>query len=161
MFGRERRATAEQVAADLAARILDPETCREAATQLSDRPAPDPVGSCEMAFAGAAILKHVIADTQTEAVAARMTRVVDDAVAETFGGVHTPQTQAHYGSESLREGAANAVQRYLEDAFFARRMAETMGARLAISGRPSTELAKVFSDIVRDTVLTISRTKMV
>jgi len=111
MFGREKRVTAEQLAGDLAARILDPETCREAAARLPGRPTPDPVGSCEMAFAGAATLKHVIADTQSPAIAARMTGAVDAAVADAFGGAHTPETQNHYGPDSPPDAAAKAVER--------------------------------------------------
>lgn len=161
MLGRERRATAEQVAGDLAARILDPESCRAAAACLPGRPTPDPVGSCEMAFAGAATLKHVITDTQTHAHATRMMGIVDQAVADTFGGAHTTRTQDQYGPQSLRDAAANAVELYLGDAFFAGRMAKTMGARLGIAGSPSTEVLKVFSDVVRETALAISRVKII
>jgi len=161
MFGRDRRATAEQVAGDLVARVIDPETCREAAARLPGRPTPDPVGSCEMAFAGAATLKHVISDTQVPAIVARMNGAVDAAVADAFGGPHTPETQEQYGPRSLREAAAQAVERYQGDAFFSKRTAETMGARLGISGRPSMDLTQVFSEITESAVLAISKVKIV
>ena len=161
MFGRAKRETAEQVAGDLAARVLDPEACREAAARLPGRPAPDPVGSCEMAFAGAATLKHVIADTQAPAIAARMTGAVDAAVADAFGGAHTPQTEEHYGPESLREAAAEAVERYRADAFFSKRVAETMNARLGVRGPASPEVARIFSQITEAAVLAISKVKIV
>ena len=160
MFRREKPATAEQVAGDLAARVLDPETCRRAAASLPGRPTPDPVGSCEMAFAGAATLKHVIADTQPPAIAARMGAVVDTAVADAFGGVHTPETGDHYGPESLREAAAKAVERYRGDAFWSKRVAETMAARLGIPGKPSMAVAHIFSDITRHAVLAISKLRI-
>jgi len=161
MFGRARRATAEKVAGDLAAAVLDPETCRAAAARLSGRPSPDPVGSCEMAFAGAATLKHVIADTQSPAIAARMTVAIDAAVADVFGGAHTPQTEAHYGPDSLAQAAAAAVARYQGDAFWSKRLAETLGARLGISEAPSMDVARIFSDITEDSVLAISKFRIV
>ncbi|MEO8927229.1 MAG: hypothetical protein ABI306_08700 [Caulobacteraceae bacterium] len=160
MFGREKRASAEQLARDLAAGILDPEACRTAAARLSNRPTPDPVGSCEMAFAGAATLKHVIDETQPPAIAARMNGVMDAAVAEAFGGVHTAETLDHYGPESLPVAAAAAVERYRGDAFWSKRVAETMAARLEIPGPPSMAVAQVFSEITERAVLAISRVRI-
>ena len=161
MFRREKPAPAEQVARDLALKVIDPETCRATATTLAGRPTPDPIGSCEMAFAGAATLKHVIADTQPPAIAARMNAAVDAAVADAFGGAHTVETRDHYGPESLREAAARAVERYQADAFWSKRVAETMAARLGIPGRPSMEAAQIFSEITRRAVLAISNARIV
>ena len=160
MFRREKPAPAEQIARELAARVLDPDICRRAAAALSGRPIPDPVGSCEMAFAGAGTLKHVIDDTQAAAIAARMNAVVDAAVAETFGGAHTAPTQNHYGPDGLAEAAAKAVERYRADAFWSRRVAETMAARLEIPGKPSAQVAGIFSQITRDAVLAISKARI-
>ncbi len=160
MFRKEKPAPAEQVARELALRVLDPETCRRAAASLPGRPSPDPVGSCEMAFAGAGTLKHVIADTQTPDIAARMNGVVDTAVADAFGGAHTPETRDHYGPESLAQAAAAAVARYQADAFFSKRLVETMGARLGMVGPPSMNVARVFSEITQDSALVISKVKI-
>lgn len=161
MFRREKPAIAEQVARDLALEVIDPEACRRAAGTLRGRPTPDPVGSCEMAFAGAATLKHVIGDTQPPAIAGRMGAAVDAAVADAFGGAHTPETADHYGPEGLREAAAKAVKRYRGDAFWSKRVAETMAARLGIPGKPSAEVAQIFSDITRHAVLAISKLRIV
>ncbi|MGI8840824.1 MAG: hypothetical protein ACR2F8_08620 [Caulobacteraceae bacterium] len=160
MFRKEKRTPAEELARDLAGRVLDPDACRRAAATLPGRPAPDPVGSCEMAFAGAATLKHLIADTQPPAIAARMNGVVDAALAEAFGGANTPETGEHYGQESLPQAAAKAVERYGADAFFSKRVAETVAARLGIAGKPPPRTAQVFSDITRDAALAIAAARI-
>ncbi len=151
---------AEQLARDIAARILDPEVCRAAAAGLPDRPTSDPVGCCELAFAGAGVLKHVIAETQSTTIAARMNAQVDAAVARAFGGAHTLETQDHYGPASLGEAAAAALATYQADAFFSKRMAETLGRRLGTAGPVSTRSTKLFSQITRDIVQALSRDKI-
>jgi hypothetical protein len=161
MFRKEKRTTAEQLGRDLAAMVIDPEACRQAAARLAGRPDPDPVGCCEMAFAGTATLKHVISDTQTAAIAARMNGAVDAAVADAFGGVHTAETESHYGPESLRDAAAQAVENYRGPAFWSKKVAEVMAARLGIAGPTSMEVAQVFSDITTRTALAISKASIV
>ncbi|MGI9168995.1 MAG: hypothetical protein ACR2FH_02295 [Caulobacteraceae bacterium] len=161
MFGMAKRVTAERLAGDLAARVIDPLSCREAAARLTGRPSPDPLASCEMAFAGAATLRHVFADTQPPAIAARMIAAVDAAVADAFSGAHTPQTLAHYGAGSLALAAAEAVSRYQADAFWSRRLAETMAARLGMAEASPPEMARIFSRIVETAVLAISRVRIV
>jgi hypothetical protein len=160
MFRKEKRVTAEQLARDLAATVIDPQACRIAAARLPGRPNPDPVGCCEMAFAGVATLEHVIADTQAPAIAARMNAAVDAALADAFGGAHTAATQEHYGPESLRDAARQAVEQYMSAAFFSRKVAETMAARLDIPGPTSMEVAQVFSDITTRMALAISKARI-
>lgn len=160
MFRKAKRTTPEQLARELAATVIDPEACRRAAGRLLDRPSPDPVGCCEMAFAGVATLEHVITDTQDPAIAVRMNGVVDAALAEAFGGGHSPETEAHYGPGSLGEAARQAVEAYKPAAFFSRRVVETMAARLGIEGRPSPEVAQVFSDITTRASLAIGNARI-
>jgi hypothetical protein len=160
MFRREKRTTAEQLARELAATVIDPDACRRAAARLGERPDPDPVGCCEMAFAGVATLEHVIADTQAPAIAARMNGAVDAALAEAFGGAHTAETQAQYGPESLPDAAHRAVEAYRPAAFWSKKVAEMMATRLAIPGPPDMEVAQVFSDITTRASLAISRAKI-
>jgi hypothetical protein len=160
MFRKEKRIPAEQLARDLAATVIDPDACRQAAMRLPDRPDPDPVGCCEVAFAAVATLRHVIADTQAPAIAARMNGAVDAALAEAFGGVHTAETERHYGPGSLRDAAAEAVERYQSAAYFSKRIVETMAARLAIAGPPPMWMAPVFSEITTRTALAISKARI-
>jgi hypothetical protein len=107
-----------------------------------------------------ATLKHVISDTQNPAIAARMNGAVDAALADAFGGVHTLETEEFYGPESLRDAAYNAVGSYGSAAFWSKKVAETMAARLGIAGRPSIEVADVFSDITTRSALVISKARI-
>ncbi len=160
MFRKEKRTAAEQLARDLAATVIDPQACRRAAARLPERPDPDPVGCCEIAFAGVATLKHVIADTQVPAIAARMNAAVDAALADAFGGVHTDQTQEFYGPESLRDAAVQAVEAYMPAAFFSKKVVESMSARLGIDGPPPMWMAQVFSEITTRASLAIGKARI-
>ncbi len=161
MFGFAKRATAEQVGHSLALKALDPGLCLKQANRLPGRPGHDPIGCCEIAFAKAGTLKHVIADTQDAAVAARMNAAVDAAVEETFAGAHTAETRAHYGPRDLREIAAEAVAQYQTDGFWSDRVAQTMGRRLGQTGRPSAEAARIFTDLTQETVLALFKLRLV
>lgn len=152
--------TPEALAEELADSILDPEACRAAAARIPGRPDSDPVGCCEVAFAGIATLEHVIAETHGGPVAARMNAAVDAALARTFGGAHTPETEAHYGPRILADAAADAVAQYLGPAYWSRKLAETVAARLGVkgaSGAALASLAEVFNDITNRAALAISR----
>lgn len=159
MFG-AKRVEAGQAARALALKALDPAECLRATHRLPGRPDPDPIACCEIAFAKAGTLKHVFADTQPAAIAARMNAAVDAAVEETFAGAHTAQTLAHYGSEDLRGVAAKAVGQYQVDAFWTTRIAETLGKRLGATGRPSAEAVRIFSDLTHDTVMALMKLRL-
>ncbi|MBA3811720.1 MAG: hypothetical protein H0X27_08805 [Caulobacteraceae bacterium] len=161
MFGFAKRVSAERAGRSLAQKALDPGACLKQANRLPGRPDHDPIACCEIAFAKAGTLKHVIADTQGAALAGRMNAAVDAAVEETFAGAHTAETRAHYGSEDLREIAARAVAQYQVDGFWADRVAQTLGRRLRQAGRPSAEAARIFTDLTQETVLALFKLRLV
>lgn len=165
------RVDADEVAKRLAARFLEPEICRAGAAALPSRPTPDEVGCCEMAFARAAIVRHVVGDVLPVGLAEPLNAAIMRELAGAFGGAHTAATEAHYGSRTLAEVAADAMSVYQPAAFFATRVADTMMTRLGMArvglakltlpARPPAALVAVFTDLTEEVVLFLSRARMI
>jgi hypothetical protein len=151
-----RRLTAEALGEDLAGRFLDPEGCRGAAALLADRPRPDPIGCCEIAFARAAVLKFLADETLPPPIAARAHTGIDAVVSRMFDGAHTRQTAAWYGPADLRTAAAAGVEHYRASAFLSDRLARTLSERLASAG-PSSAVADNFTTLAEQAVVWITK----
>jgi hypothetical protein len=154
-----RQLTAEALGEELADHFLEPETCARDAGLLRDAPRPDPVGCCEIAFARAAVLEFVVADTQAPALATRINSAIDAAVSRMFEGAHTPETAAWYGPDDLRGTAAAGVEHYRSAAFWSDRVAKTLADRLGMP-RPSTAVASQFSALTEAVVMWIMKVKI-
>jgi hypothetical protein len=154
-----RQVTAETLGAELADHFLSPERCQRIAALLRDTPSPDSVGSCEVAFARAAVLEFVVEDTQPPPLAARINAAIDAAVSRLFEGAHTPETAAWYGPGDLRATAALGVEHYKPAAFWSDRVAKTLSIRLGLP-RPSTAVAEEFSAMTEAVVMWIMKVRI-
>ncbi len=154
-----RQLTAEALGEELAKHFLDPDICAEVAAELRTSPRPDPVGSCEVAFARAAVLEFVVGDTQAAPLAARINAAIDAAVSRMFEGAHTPETSAWYGAGDLRVTAALGVEHYRAAAFWSDRMAKTLADRLGLP-RPSKAVAETFTTLTEAVVVWIMKVKI-
>ncbi len=156
-----RQVAAKELAAMLAQRFLRPEVCREAASRLPGRPSPDEIGACEMAFARAAVVQHVVADVLPASLAEPVNVALTDEVARAFAGAHTAATKARYGETALADVAGEALAVYRPAAFFARRLAEAVMARVGSLGRPPPAMSEELVKLTAAVVLTLTRAKLV
>ena len=156
-----RQVAPDELAAMLARRFLAPEICREAARRLPDRPSPDEVGACEMAFARAAVVEHVVADVLPAALAQPVNAAVTEEVVRGFAGAHSEATRARYGETPLAQVAAEAVAAYRPAAFFARRLAEAVMSRSGSIGRPPPPVIDDLAKLTEAVVTTLARAKLV
>lgn len=156
-----RQVAASELATMLAMRFLRPEACREAAARLPGRPSPDEVGACEMAFARAAVVRHVVTDVLPPTLAAPVNVEIAREIERAFAGAHTLATRERYGEASLPQVSAEALAIYEPAAFFARRLAEAVMARVGVAGRPPADLIDGFGKLTEAVVLTLARAKVV
>ena len=154
-----RQLTAEALGEELADHFLQPDRCRRVADMLRATPNPDPVGCCEVAFARAAVLLFVVADTQAPALAARINGAIDAVIARMFEGAHTPETSAWYGPGDMRVTAAKGVEHYRPAAFWSDRIAKTLADRLGLP-RPSATVAADFSALIEAVVMWITKVRI-
>ncbi len=148
----------EALAEELADSILDPEACRAAAARIPGRPDSDPVGCCEVAFAGIATLEHVIAETHGGPAAARMNAAGRRPGPDLGGGSHARNGGPLRAAEPGRRGGRGRGAVSRPGLLVAEAGGDGRGAprREGASDAALTSLAEVFNDITNRAALAIS-----
>ncbi|MGH6817727.1 MAG: hypothetical protein ACREC1_03020 [Methylovirgula sp.] len=140
----KKRVRADLAGWNLTAALIDPDDCWHDICLLRSYDVPDPIATCEMAFARTAIVRDAIKATQSGEVATLMLAAAHRLIKERFSTEDTPETFEYYSSQRLADIGPKIIQLYEKSAFPLTLLADLFASRLGVPGVAAVEICPMF-----------------
>lgn len=143
----KKRVRADLAGWNLIAALIDPDDCWRDVCLLRSYDVPDPIATCEMAFARSAIVRDTIKSAQSNRISSIMLASAHRLIEERFSTEDTRETLEYYSSQRLADIGPKIIQLYEKNAFPLTMLADLFASRLGVPGIPAIEITPMFVQV--------------